>query len=60
MADKRRSKRPKTKAPNEQDRVARELPPANPPRPKRPFLIGSSVLLLIWLGFLVWMAIRSV
>ncbi len=57
MAKKRRSKRLETKAPAEQDAVSRELPPANPPRPKLPFLIGSSVLLLIWLGILAWMAL---
>lgn len=57
---KTRPRRPVPAKPVEQpDEAAEELLPPDPPRPHKWLLVVSIVLWLVWLGFLLMMALAA-
>lgn len=45
--------------PKPADSDPNELPPPDPPQPNLPFLIVTSTLCAIWIGFLLYMAVQT-
>jgi len=53
-----RGRRPGPKPPQRTDTTAstRPAPTPNPPRPSKPFLCAATILLAVWITFLVYLA----